>query len=68
MFDFLVALYHYCADYHSGQWSREYKAMCLAVWYLKREWDYNVTLDNELTLSQLVLFHKIREKHDQDYH
>ena len=24
----LRALYWYCADYHSGQWSREYRLMC----------------------------------------
>lgn len=26
--DFLFALYVFCADYHSGQWSRLYRLSC----------------------------------------
>lgn len=37
MADFLHALYWFCADYHSGQWSKGYATLCLASHYLQ-EW------------------------------
>jgi hypothetical protein len=32
----LLALYQFCADYHSGQWSRGYRFLCVVGSKLKR--------------------------------
>ena len=66
MRDFLVALYHFGAYYHSGQWSRGYRLMCQAATYLKREYGVNVTLDDCLTWEQAKIYFYLAEKYQFD--
>ena len=62
LFDFLVAVYHIGRDYHSGQWSQWYQLQCQADQMLWNKWLYKVG-NEELSINQLKLYHKLREKH-----
>jgi hypothetical protein len=65
MFDFLVALYHVAADYHSGQFSKGYRLGCLSSMYLDRWYDHFVTLDEELTPAQQKIYFALVERHQR---
>lgn len=61
MADFLHALYWFCADYHSGQWSKGYQTLCLASHYLA-EW-YGEAPAFELNERQQELYNQLAYKH-----
>jgi hypothetical protein len=44
-FDKIAGTYVYCMDYHSGQWSREYRIMC------KLENQYQLKLSDSCILA-----------------
>jgi hypothetical protein len=63
MKDFLIALYFVCADYHSGQWSKGYRLLCLAHLYCEKWYGFTPSLDDRLTENQKRLAVEIVRKY-----
>ncbi len=63
--DWLVGLYHYCAEWHDGQWSREYRLMCLADTYHHRWFGFHLSLDVGMTEPQHTVYSGLVEKYQE---
>ena len=35
LFELFVGAYHYCSDYHGGQWGKEYEILCIIGQFYK---------------------------------
>ena len=64
MINFMVALYHFCCDYHGGQGCKFYSlSSCLIPKYCWQWFGFVPTLDIPLTYTQTQIYHKLRDKH-----
>jgi hypothetical protein len=65
MFDFLVACYNVGADYHSGMFSKGYRLMCQSAIACRRWFDYDPTLDDEMTENQQRIYFQLAKRHQR---
>ena len=49
--DLIIALHHFCADWHNGQWSRGYRIQCHVQRYARR---HNINIDRQTYASRLL--------------
>jgi hypothetical protein len=59
----LIAIAHYCNDYHSGQSSRGYKILCRAMKILRDEYGINRPIDFNINVMPAIL-RKYRQLED----
>jgi hypothetical protein len=55
-YDTLMALAHFCNYYHSGQWSKGYRYLCLTRNALQRYYDITYPIDIDLNSAQKRIF------------
>lgn len=58
----LYAIMYFCNTYHSGQWSRGYKLMCLAQKLLKRK-GLSTTISPRSWIYETETYKKLEDKY-----
>ena len=65
--NFLLALYWFCAHYHSGQWSRGYRLLCRAGKRLREEYDITHPLDEPfLGIESTRIYKKLEDNNSEE--
>lgn len=66
MLDYLIALYVFGRDYHSGSGSKGYRLMCLADRYAKQWYNVNLSGSSDVridTENEELIFNQLVEKY-----
>ena len=65
MFNYLIALANVCNDYHSGQWSKGYRLLCVTQYYLEKWYGVTHVLDRQMSNTQWCMYNILRKKYER---